>query len=211
MPTYSIEPACIQGLEQPVVISPDQPIDVSVRVFSRRKASDPQQQPIKGRPPMHINRNTIDTLFGQPQAQAAQHLNISVTALKQICRKLGVTRWPCGRGKTRHNAQRATLTVDDSSVSELFYLQPKPQLGGPEVALPQPVAGTIANASGLFENTSLHWDGWNSWMEFIESSCDWQMPTPQPVTSTVKFNSGVVREQDWEPATTPGTYLHWDG
>ena len=111
-----------------------------------------------------------------------------------------------------HNVQRAPLTVNDSAVTQVYYLQPKPQLGGPEVALPQPVAGTIADARDFFSRkNSLHWDGWNSWMEFIESSRDSQMPTPQPVTSTVKFNSGVVREQDWEPATTPGTYLHWDG
>jgi len=95
-----------------------------------------------------------------------------------------------------HNVQRATLTVNDSAVTQVCYLEPKPQLGGPEVALPQPVAGTIADARDFFSRkNSLHWDGWNSWMEFIESSRDSQMPTPQPVTSTVKFNNGVVRER----------------
>jgi len=98
MLTSSIEPVHSQGLEQPVFIGPNPPLDMSVRVFSRRKADDPQHHSIKGRLPLHIDRNAITALFGQPQALAAQHLGISVTALKKTCRKLGVMRWPhCGR------------------------------------------------------------------------------------------------------------------
>ena len=36
-------------------------------------------------------------LFGVPQPLAAKELGISLTALKQICRKLGIVRWPYQR------------------------------------------------------------------------------------------------------------------
>jgi len=192
MPTYSVESVHSQGLEQPAVIGPDQPTDVSVRVFSRRKASDPQQQPIKGRPPMHINRNTIDTLFGQPQAQAAQHLGISVTAFKQTCRKLGVMRWPnCGKKCNRmQNAQRDSLNVRDSVVTQAYHLRPALQWVAStddEMALPQHVISThvpdIADAREI-----------------------------QPSFAAQDTNTDNIDDVlEKESAATQGTYLHWDG
>jgi len=75
-----------------------------------------------------------------------------------------------------HNVQRAPLTVNDSAVTQVYYLQPKPQLGGPEVALPQPVAGTIADARYFFliltpciGMDGIH--GWNSLSQAAIRKC----------------------------------------
>ena len=43
--------------------------------------------------------DAIKALFGLPQKDAAKALGISLTALKQVCRKLGVDRWPYWRKK----------------------------------------------------------------------------------------------------------------
>jgi len=52
----------------------------------------------KGRPPVKVDEGAMRLLFGVPQPLAAKELGISLTALKQICRKLGVVRWPYQRG-----------------------------------------------------------------------------------------------------------------
>jgi len=54
-------------------------------------------QPRKGRPPVKVDEGAMRLLFGVPQPLAAKELGISLTALKQICRKLGVVRWPYQR------------------------------------------------------------------------------------------------------------------
>jgi len=55
-------------------------------------------QPRKGRPSVKVDEGAMRLLFGVPQPLAAKELGISLTALKQICRKLGVERWPYQRG-----------------------------------------------------------------------------------------------------------------
>ena len=41
-----------------------------------------------------VDISTLQPLFGLPQEEASKLLGISVTAMKQLCRKLGVGRWP---------------------------------------------------------------------------------------------------------------------
>ena len=53
----------------------------------------------KGRAPLQVDMESIKPLFGLPQKDAATMLGISLTALKQVCRKLGVQRWPYWRRK----------------------------------------------------------------------------------------------------------------
>jgi len=55
-------------------------------------------EPRKGRPPVKVDEVALRLLFGVPQPMAAKELGISLTALKQICRRLGVVRWPYQRG-----------------------------------------------------------------------------------------------------------------
>ena len=69
---------------------------VKVHLFPRRKAGD-HIFPEKGRLPVKVDRETVESLFGVPQPDAARALGISLTSLKQVCRKLGVTRWPYQR------------------------------------------------------------------------------------------------------------------
>jgi hypothetical protein len=70
--------------------------NVKVHLFPRRKAGD-DIFPEKGRLPVKVDRETVESLFGVPQPDAARALGISLTSLKQVCRKLGVTRWPYQR------------------------------------------------------------------------------------------------------------------
>ena len=67
----------------------------SVHLFPRRKAgSKDASPPAKGRAPILVSYQAIASFFGQPQNDAARQLGISLTALKQVCRKLGLPRWP---------------------------------------------------------------------------------------------------------------------
>jgi HrpA-like RNA helicase len=67
----------------------------SVHLFPRRKAGLKEASPpAKGRAPILVSYQAIASFFGQPQTDAARQLGISLTTLKQVCRKLGLTRWP---------------------------------------------------------------------------------------------------------------------
>ena len=66
---------------------------MSVRVFPRRKAGEECSSPEKGRLPLKFDIDTIQPLFALPQKDAANVLGISLTALKKVCRKLGIHSW----------------------------------------------------------------------------------------------------------------------
>lgn len=55
--------------------------------------------PRMGRPPVKVDSSAVRALFGIPQPSAAKTLGISLTSLKQLCRKMGVARWPYRRGR----------------------------------------------------------------------------------------------------------------
>lgn len=99
-----------------------------VHLFPRRKAGD-ETVPEKGRRPVEVDLRMIQGLFGVPQPDAAAALGVSLTALKQVCRKLGILRWPYQRpskqakhGK-RHRASAAVrpaagVVVEDACNAE---------------------------------------------------------------------------------------------
>jgi len=71
-----------------------------VWLFPRRKLGEGSNSSTeKGRPPLKVGIESIEPLYGLPQKEAAKALGISLTALKQVCRKLGIHRWPYWRKK----------------------------------------------------------------------------------------------------------------
>ena len=65
-----------------------------MHIFPRRKAGAGAVPVAKGRQPVELTRSAISAMFGMPQPHAARDLGISLTALKQVCRKLAIERWP---------------------------------------------------------------------------------------------------------------------
>jgi hypothetical protein len=86
-----------------------------VHLFPRRKAGD-TMFPEKGRLPVKVDRETIQTMFGMPQPDASRALGVSLTALKQVCRKLGITRWPYQRPCKRGKRYRSRIAPASSAV-----------------------------------------------------------------------------------------------
>jgi len=82
-----------QGM-QPPRTSPN----AAVQLYPRRKAGKTGSPIQKGRSPMLLSYQGVASLFGRPQPEAAERLGISLTSLKEVCRKLGVPRWPYRRG-----------------------------------------------------------------------------------------------------------------
>jgi len=70
-----------------------------VHVRPRRKSGEaaPTEQRDKEKP-LAFTHDTISKYFGMRLPQAARALGICGTSLKQICRKLGIERWPYPRG-----------------------------------------------------------------------------------------------------------------
>lgn len=51
----------------------------------------------RGRPPAKVDVEMMKRMFGMPQPEAAKALGVSLTTLKQVCRRLGLQRWPYRR------------------------------------------------------------------------------------------------------------------
>jgi hypothetical protein len=85
-----------QELHASSMPSHGKPAGAHVRLFPRRKLIG-GEIPEKGRAPLKVDMSAIQALFCRPQSDAAKEIGISLTALKQICRKLGIQRWPYQR------------------------------------------------------------------------------------------------------------------
>jgi hypothetical protein len=121
--------------------------NIQVHLFPRRKAGD-TVFPEKGRLPVKVDRKTIEDMFGMPQPHAARALGISLTSLKQVCRKLGVTRWPCQRQSNGASAVSGSggsgarsLLSQDAAVAGAAAgggaMRPGAPAQGPEAAAPE--------------------------------------------------------------------------
>lgn len=74
-----------------------------VPLFPRRKAGDVDSAvSCRGRDPVNLGYDVLEPLFELPQNAAAKSIGISLTALKQVCRKLGIERWPYRRTSKSH-------------------------------------------------------------------------------------------------------------
>ena len=71
--------------------------------------------PGRGRRPTKIERRVVEGLFSVPQPDAARKLGISLTTLKQACRRLGIMRWPY----QRHVHESTALTRRSPSMRAL--------------------------------------------------------------------------------------------
>ena len=92
-------------------------MDVSgaVRIFPRQKlgdgrtASEPER--LRGRRPLLVSRQMVEAKFQLKQKDAAIEFGISLTAFKQVCRKLGVDRWPYRRPNRASAAAAGTVNL----------------------------------------------------------------------------------------------------
>jgi len=73
--------------------------DEAVRIFPRQKIGEEDAMPerVRGRAPLILTRDMVEAKFTWRQKDAAQSLGISLTAFKQVCRKLNIYRWPYRR------------------------------------------------------------------------------------------------------------------
>ena len=87
----------------------------------------------RGRPPARVDVERLKTMFGMPQSQAAKVLGISLTTLKQVCRRLGVSRWPYRRSCKANKAGLTHLHGGSSNASStLISHRPAPYLAAPQ-------------------------------------------------------------------------------
>ena len=106
-----------------------------VRMFPRRKrdGKDTDTMPCRGRQPMALNLEAVQAKFNLPQQEAASALGISVTSLKQVCRKLGVTKWPyhrfvkpkvrCSQRRREEAAITEGMEQSDDNIASRILLQ----------------------------------------------------------------------------------------
>jgi hypothetical protein len=63
-------------------------------ILPRRRAGQPED---KKRDPIVLTRKDLKELYGMQLSEAAARLDISTTAMKAVCRRAGITRWPYRR------------------------------------------------------------------------------------------------------------------
>jgi hypothetical protein len=79
------------------------------RIFPRRKSGEKSRARTQ---PIVLSRQALEPLFDRPLREAAISLGVSCTALKTICRKLRIERWPFQQ--SRWFAMRAGKTGEEA-------------------------------------------------------------------------------------------------
>jgi predicted DNA-binding transcriptional regulator AlpA len=118
-----------------------------IRLFPRRKGQYGGGMAQRGRAPIVLDLATLERKFSFPQQDAANELGISLTSLKQVCRKVGISRWPYyrhakkGGGRTRElprskevraDSARATVSGDnEQALGTNNKLESKPSDSSP--------------------------------------------------------------------------------
>lgn len=108
-----------------------------IGIFPRRKAKEPVDTD-KGRArsrnpqPVVVNWDSIKPLYNLPMIEAAAQLGISVTALKAVCRRLGLERWPYRRNYEKSSKRAkcsrpvdATDSISTTSTSSALSGMPQ--------------------------------------------------------------------------------------
>mmetsp|Transcript_43142 Transcript_43142/g.90306 ORF Transcript_43142/g.90306 Transcript_43142/m.90306 type:complete len:363 (-) Transcript_43142:25-1113(-) len=81
-------------------------------ILPRRKAG--QSVAVGERAPVLLTKSVLSNYFGMPLSAAAKELGICATAIKKVCRKLGILKWPF---RDRHLHARIEQSVHSSSYS----------------------------------------------------------------------------------------------
>lgn len=74
-----------------------------VLVYPRRKLG--QEKMGSDRPPVVVTREYLESTFHIPLTVVAKKINISATVLKQLCRRVGIAKWPYKRRKANSKAK----------------------------------------------------------------------------------------------------------
>ena len=88
-----------------------------VRVYPRRMDRKSVRSTNIPQSPIVLTRKMLEPFFGRPLSEAAEHVGLSITALKSVCRKLGIRRWPYQQSKSRRKAGAADAMSSSSSMS----------------------------------------------------------------------------------------------
>jgi len=78
--------------------------DDIITLFPRRKAG--QKQSGGGRGPVVLNLELLEKFYGMPLHVAANRLGICQTAIKKVCRRLGIMKWPYKEMRTPSDRQQ---------------------------------------------------------------------------------------------------------
>ena len=120
----------------------------------------------RGRPPVKVDLEELQSKFDRPQPEAAQALGISLTCLKLVCRRLGLKRWPYRRVHNRRPSgdeqEDSVQAARDALARRLGnlgagHVPPKPScepapLQKPVVLRPvYPLAGMLHGSAALFQ------------------------------------------------------------
>jgi hypothetical protein len=92
-----------------------------ILIFPRHKAGEKgTDHPVRGRSPLTVSLQLIQSKFSLPQSEAAISLGISRTALKQVCRRLCVQSWPYRRKKEPAAAHALQPTSTTAALKEVL-------------------------------------------------------------------------------------------
>eukprot|EP00961_Rhodomonas_salina_P298775 3938363-Rhodomonas_salina.1 len=94
-----------------------------VLVYPRRKHG--QERLGSERPPVVVTREYLESNYNIPLTVVAKNLNISATVLKQLCRRVGIAKWPYKRPKLalNHKLARQAKTENNIAASNSFPVQ----------------------------------------------------------------------------------------
>jgi hypothetical protein len=117
---------------------------------------------------MQLTHEAVAALFSTPQGEAAQALGISLTALKVVCRKLGISRWPYARVKKARvqNVSKSAPTFELVRNDTLSSIASSATTTISRLSSPEPSRtcewghGSMhANGGGASVSSSGAWDG----------------------------------------------------
>jgi hypothetical protein len=121
---------------------------------------------LRGRPPVKVDLEELQSKFDRPQPEAAQALGISLTCLKLVCRRLGLKRWPYRRvhtGRPSGDEQEDSVQAARDALARRLgnlgtsHFPPEPSwepapLQKPVVLRPvNPFAGMLHGSPALFQ------------------------------------------------------------
>ena len=108
------------------------PGELVARVFMRKKSGEKQRHSDE---PMIFTIDLLRPLFHLPIKTAALQVNLCPTALKSVCRKLGMLRWPF---KQFQKTSQLSPSLPSATESECSSPPPEPQPNFAALPLEQP-------------------------------------------------------------------------